>query len=159
MPHVHIRHRRFTHASEPAPRWALCSLYGAAVQVSGPPPDCNVTKCFNPITNATECCTGYCNVLGTGTPIWCVDFGSFATATDGRVHRSSHNTRFTLSAAEQPCSFPRSSRHCRNVRDPTNLFTGGVTLTYYGVPPAAAAPYQCGTDKNGADEGWWWWSL
>jgi len=81
-------------------------LYGAAVQVSGPPPDCNTTKCFNPLTNATECCTGYCNVLGTGTPIW-------------------------------------------GVRDPYNLQSGGVTLTYYGVPPADAAPYKCGNDKNG----------
>ena len=39
---------------------------------------------------------------------------------------------------------------CRSIADPLNPRTGGVTLTYYGVPPAADAPYKCGNDANGA---------
>ena len=51
-------------------------VYGTAVQSYGSPPPCdmndNSTMCFNYLTNAYECCTEPCEVLGTGIPIWSV---------------------------------------------------------------------------------------
>lgn len=48
--------------------------FGAAVQIFSEKPYCNTsepaTLCTNVFTNATACCTGDCEVLGVGTPIW-----------------------------------------------------------------------------------------
>ena len=90
------------HSAVPAPHsLASCarSIYGAAVQVSGPPPTPN-PGCLHPSNNTFEPCTGYCEVLGTGTPIW-------------------------------------------SLTNPFNGRDGGITMTYYGVPPTENNPNKC----------------
>jgi len=47
-------------------------VYGTAVQIFGSTPSCdpNNPTCYDPVDNATLCCTANCEVLGVGTPVW-----------------------------------------------------------------------------------------
>lgn len=57
------------------PQWDNTYQYGAAVQMWGDPPPCNLSDssgehCFDKLTGAKECCTRNCQVLGVGEPLW-----------------------------------------------------------------------------------------
>ena len=122
-------------------------VYGAAVQTTNfdTPPACNLANgtgtCLNRLTNQSECCTAACEVLGTGTPIW------FVARLPGCMCRPPRPDSLASGLSDSAHLPPHC---CRQLTDPGNPLTGGVLLTYYGVPPAAGAPFTCGNDANGA---------